>query len=300
MDKGRYEYYKGQLYGILVSLTEGGSEARAVLKGFEDRGEELDGFRGLLALHERFDVQTTSSMLQAFLEVVKPGGIKGDKDMVGAISRWETLVGALENRFGEVISENLKTAILVGMLPKEYHDMVIEKGILMGGGKLRYQECKDYLVKMAKEKSDRARPVPMEVGAAESGLVEGLGNYDEIGYGGMGDLPFLAALGKGSGCFICGGNHFQRECPYKGKGKGKGGWKGVWGYGKADWLKGSSKGGMKGLVTEGMVKGGFEKGKGKGFGTKADNEVKGGIGKGVGGSSKGMVKGCGHGAHRQG
>ena len=92
----------------------------------------------------------------------------------------------------------------------------------------------------------------------------------------------MAALGKGSGCFICGGNHFQRECPYKGKGKGKVGWKGDWGYGKADWLKGSSKGGMKGLVTGGMVKGGFDKGKGKGFGAKADNEVKGGIGKGVG------------------
>ena len=68
--------------------------------------------------------------------------------------------------------------------------MVIEKGILMGGGKLRYQECKDYLVKMAKEKSDRARPVPMEVGAAESGPVEGLGNYDEIGYGGYGGFDF--------------------------------------------------------------------------------------------------------------
>ena len=76
MDQGRYEHYKGQLYGILVSLTEGGTEARAVLKGFEDRGEELDGYIGLLALQERFDVQTTSSMLGAFLEVVKPGGIK--------------------------------------------------------------------------------------------------------------------------------------------------------------------------------------------------------------------------------
>ena len=43
---------------------------------------------------------------------MNPGGIKGDKDMVGSISKWETLVGTLENRFGEVISENLKTAIL--------------------------------------------------------------------------------------------------------------------------------------------------------------------------------------------
>ena len=27
VDRGRYEHYKGQLYGILVSLTEGGTEA---------------------------------------------------------------------------------------------------------------------------------------------------------------------------------------------------------------------------------------------------------------------------------
>ena len=46
-------------------------------------------------------------------------------------------MGSLENRFGEVLSENLRTAILVGMLPKDHQEMVIEKGILMGGVKLK-------------------------------------------------------------------------------------------------------------------------------------------------------------------
>ena len=50
---------------------------------------------------------------------------------------------------------------------------------------------------MAKEKTDRGRPVPMEIGDT------------------------LAALGKGGGCFKCGGAHFQRECPYKGKGRAR-------------------------------------------------------------------------------
>ena len=111
MDVDLYEAYKGQLYGVLVVLTEREGEARNILKGFEDRGDELDGFKALLALQERFDVQTTSSILQALLQVVKPSGIRGDKDMVSGIMGWETLLGTLENRFGEVLSENLRTAI---------------------------------------------------------------------------------------------------------------------------------------------------------------------------------------------
>ena len=155
----------------------------------------------------------------------------------------------------------------------------------MGGSKVRFQECTDYLVKMAKEKSDRARPVPMDIWLAEGRQTMEPGNYEEFGYGGYGfdGGESLAALGKGAGCFICGGDHFQRECPYKGKGKGKGGWKGDWGYVKADGMKGFGKGGQKGMVNEGLIKGGFGKGKGKGVGIKAGSEVKGGVGKGVGG-----------------
>ena len=51
----------------------------------------------------------------------------------------------------------------------------------------------------------------MDVGVTESGLPEWSVNYEGIGYG---RFEFeggqaLAAIGKGSGCFICGGNHFQ-------------------------------------------------------------------------------------------
>ena len=77
--------------------------------------------------------------------------------------------------------------------------MVIEKGILMGGGKLKYQESRDYLIKMAKEKTDRGKPVPMELGAAEVGEQgwTGYGEYD------MEEEGMLGLLGKGGGCWIC-------------------------------------------------------------------------------------------------
>ena len=53
-------------------------------------------------------------------------------------------------------------------------------------------------------------------------------------------------------CFVCGENHYARDCPSKGDGKGD--WKGK---GKGDW-KGKGKGDWKG--------------KGKGFGTKGDDK----------------------------
>ena len=39
VNKEKYDYYKGQLYGRLVSLVESGTEAKELLKGFGDRGE---------------------------------------------------------------------------------------------------------------------------------------------------------------------------------------------------------------------------------------------------------------------
>ena len=101
-----------------------------------------------------------------------------------------------------------------------------------------------WTVKMLKDKADRGRPVPMGVSLAESGPLEGLGAVQDGWPEDFGDV--LGAVGKGSGCFNCGEDHFLRECPYKGKGKGKGGVQGDWIGGKADWWKGGGKGDMKG------------------------------------------------------
>ena len=48
-----------------MGLTERGTEGKALMKGFEDRKEDLDGYRALLALQQHFDVRTTASMLAA-------------------------------------------------------------------------------------------------------------------------------------------------------------------------------------------------------------------------------------------
>ena len=72
LDDYMYEKFSGELFGVLVQLTEG--EAKATLKEMVDKGMLQDGYKALLILGKRFDNQTTASLLQMFLEVITPGG----------------------------------------------------------------------------------------------------------------------------------------------------------------------------------------------------------------------------------
>ena len=98
------------------------TEPKGTLKGMEDKGSELCGFRGLLILQKRFDQFTTSGLLQQYLDVVAPPVIKKDAEVVPGISRWERKVDALATRHNEDLSSKMKVAILLGFLGKEYQD----------------------------------------------------------------------------------------------------------------------------------------------------------------------------------
>ena len=56
-------------------------EAKSLVKGVSDAGFGRDGFKALLTLHKRYDCKTQASLLQAYLEVVNPAGIKGLTDI---------------------------------------------------------------------------------------------------------------------------------------------------------------------------------------------------------------------------
>ena len=87
-------YDKGELYGVLVSLTEG--EAKSLLRGIHEAGFGNDKFRGLLYVNKRFGRRTQASLLQAYLEMVNPPHIKGISDIIPGIHRRENKVNALE------------------------------------------------------------------------------------------------------------------------------------------------------------------------------------------------------------
>eukprot|EP00973_Karenia_brevis_P014038 1906282-Karenia_brevis.AAC.1 len=59
-----------------------------MLRGLQDSKFQYDGFKALVALSQRFDVKTSSSMLSSFLEVVSPKPGK-EIDIVQGVHQWE-------------------------------------------------------------------------------------------------------------------------------------------------------------------------------------------------------------------
>ena len=121
-----------------VSLKSG--EAKGILKGMLDSGMASDGFKALVILRRRFDAITTGILLQAYLEVVAPSGIKNSGEVISGIHKWEAKEALLRSRFEEVMSDKLKLAIVLGMLPKEYQEMVLHAH--SGGGREEFDSRK--------------------------------------------------------------------------------------------------------------------------------------------------------------
>ena len=97
-------------------------------------------------------------MLSAYMEAVKPEGIRSVAEVPSGIHRWEAKVSALKNRYDEEIKESLKSAILVGMLPKEFQDMVLQ--FFSGSKQFKFEEVRDYVISVANNRAQWARPTP--------------------------------------------------------------------------------------------------------------------------------------------
>ena len=94
-----YLKYKGDLFGLLVSLTS--DEPLAIVKSVkdgkledkEDKGD-ADGFKAIALLCGQYDTKTMSGMLQNFLEVFEA---KSDKERNG-FTRGFKKVGAKDSQ----------------------------------------------------------------------------------------------------------------------------------------------------------------------------------------------------------
>ena len=130
VEESIYERYKYELFGLLSTLVTG--EAKAMMNSLIEDGDESHacGFKILWLFKKRWNVYTFSTKLYAFVKVMTPAKVKNELEVVGALLRWEAEVLALDKRFGEIISDTMKIAIILSMLPKDLQDTLYEKGIV--------------------------------------------------------------------------------------------------------------------------------------------------------------------------
>ena len=123
VDRELYEKYTGEVYGVLCSLTSG--EAKALVRGIMDGGFGQDGYRALAALNRRFDSKNAATLLTSFMEVVVPPKIHKVSDVVSMVNRWEGRMASLKSRYDEVLNDQMKLALLIGMLPQDFQDTIL-------------------------------------------------------------------------------------------------------------------------------------------------------------------------------
>ena len=110
-----------------LSLTE---EERSLSSGIFNiliiKGEPLQmlhtsGFSGFEAwrkLSKRYSPTTPMRGMQLMMAASNPGKVKGLEEVAIHIDRWEAKVLALSRDFNELLSETMRAAILISMLPQ--------------------------------------------------------------------------------------------------------------------------------------------------------------------------------------
>ena len=166
---------------------------------------------------------------------------------------------------------------MVGMLPKEFQDMIFQNGqsLKESNGQLSYEGTRDYVLNIANQRSHMARPVPMDVGAVRDQQASDgeqwareLEDRQMRADGGYYADGIWVDVVSDRVCYNCGKpGHIARNCFSKGKGKGD----------SPSGKGGKGKGGKGGF--EGGGKGGKGKG-GKGSKVSKSSKFPGGKGKG--------------------
>ena len=119
-DEDLYMKIQGELFGQLCLLTSG--EPNTLVRG----AEMEDGFVAFRKLVERYDAKSPAKMLRMLLGIIRPEPIKNVKEVPRRLEEWEIKLRDFTSEFkeGGTLGDGIKTAVLLGMLPKELQDEV--------------------------------------------------------------------------------------------------------------------------------------------------------------------------------
>ena len=70
-------------------------------------------------LSKRYSPTTPMRSMQLMMAAINPGKAKGLEEVAIHIDRWEAKVLALSRDFNELLSEKMRAAILISMLPPD-------------------------------------------------------------------------------------------------------------------------------------------------------------------------------------
>ena len=109
----------------------------------------------MVLLCHRCDTKTVASLLHAYMEAARPNALKASAISKG-IHAWESKVNAVKNRYNEDLNGNIKLAILIGMLPKEYQDMCLQTSCMTT--KIIYESMRDNVSNIANQRMHMTEP----------------------------------------------------------------------------------------------------------------------------------------------
>ena len=229
--EGDYEKFSSGMFALLCQLTKG--EANVTVR---TAGSQC-GFVAWYLLYSRHNPRTPARFLMALQEAIRPTQVKDIRVLGKAVEEWEIKCAALAQDHKEGLTERVKVAVLINMVPRDLQDMVYQS--CLAGKELIYKEIRDKIMAVVSNRVQVSLPTPMDIGEVEKG--DDKSSWDEEAW---------SVEAVGGSCFRCGGvGHYSRECPtqkgkgVEAKGKGKGN---SWDQGKGgnywDQSKGKGKG----------------------------------------------------------
>ena len=139
------------VFNILGTIVKG--ESLQILYN-----SNFSGAEAWRKLAKRFSPTTPMRGMQLLLATLSPGRVKKMEEISGAINKWETKVLALQRDFKENLSEKMKPAILVSMLPKELQDNLVQQADKMTD----YKTTKDRIISIVEAKMAMRDPDMMD------------------------------------------------------------------------------------------------------------------------------------------